>query len=36
MQETDWPTTFQYSEKELDTHFVGQWEIHHIDEYGTI
>ncbi len=36
MQETDWPTTFSYTEKELDTHFIGELEIHHIDDYDTI
>ncbi len=35
MQE-DWPTTFSFTEKDLDTHYIGQWDIYHIDEYGTV
>ncbi len=32
----NWPTTFKFSERDLDTHFIGQWIVHHIDDYGTV
>lgn len=32
----DYPTTFNYTEQDLDTHFIGQWDIHNVDDYGTI
>lgn len=27
---------FDYAETDLDIHFIGQWEVHHIDKYGSI
>lgn len=27
---------FKYNENDLDTHFIGQWDIHYVDDYGMI
>ena len=35
MQE-DIPFTFNFTEKDLDTHFIGQWDVNKIDGYGTV
>ena len=34
--EKDWPTSFNFTEKDLDTHFIGHLSLEHIDDYGQI
>ncbi len=34
--EKDWPTSFNYTEKDLDTHFIGHLTLDHIDDYGHV